>query len=314
LNFFFVHEHLQRFLSTVHHREGAWWYFIPIGLAGFLPWLALSSALPSVVRGERRGSGFRPVLLLLVWAASIFVFFSFSSSKLPGYILPIYPALAIIAALALDKLRPAQWGRQVVIAGAFAGCALLSLPLVARLGSPTAPNALYRAFVPWLGAACVLALAGMLVAWRLRSSDPGRSIVVYALTFFLAETVALRGHEVFGRIGSGADLVARIEAVAEPGLPIYSVRVLDHTLPFYLRRTMVIVEEPGELEFGTRQEPDKWLPTLDLFERRWMSGAHALALMSPQTYELLRQHHLPMTSVAADQRRVVVANFEPAPR
>ncbi|MDQ6638510.1 MAG: glycosyltransferase family 39 protein, partial [Pseudomonadota bacterium] len=126
LNFFFVHEHLQRFLSTVHHREGAWWYFIPIGLAGFLPWLPLSSVLPSVVRGERRGSGFRPVLLLVVWAASIFVFFSFSSSKLPGYILPVYPALAIIAALALDKLRPAQWDRQVVIAGAFAGCALLS--------------------------------------------------------------------------------------------------------------------------------------------------------------------------------------------
>ncbi len=314
LNFFFVHEHLQRFLSTIHHREGAWWYFIPIGLAAFLPWLPLSTSMWGVARSERGSVGFRPILLLLTWTASIFVFFSFSSSKLPGYILPIYPAIAIIGALALDKLRPPQWSRQLLIAGAFVLCALPTLPILARLGSPSTPNVLYRAYVPWVGAACVLAFVGMLVAWRLRSGHLHRSIAVYALSFFLAETVLMRGHEVFGRISSGADLVARVEAVAGPQVPIYSVRLLDHTMLFYLRRTMVVVEEPGELEFGTQQEPDKWLPTLDLFQSRWRSGPPALAIMSPQTYELLRQQRLPMTSIAADGRRIVVANFEPAPK
>ena len=314
LNFFFVHEHFQRFISTVHRREGAWWYFIPIALVGFLPWLPLSPAMVRAVRSERITEGFRPVLLLVVWAASIFVFFSLSSSKLPGYLLPIYPALAIIAAIALDRLRPAQWGRQLLILGSALVCALLAMPVLARLGSSVTPNTLYRDFIPWVVASCLIALVGLVIAWRLKATSMMGSIVACALAFFLAETVAMRGHEVFGRSSSGVSLVARIEAVSDRQMSIYSVKLLDHTLPFYLRRTMVMVQEPGELEFGTQQEPDKWLPSLDAFESRWTSGPHALALMSPQTYELLSQRHLPMTRVAADTRRVVVANFEPAPK
>src|SRR5439155_18408390 len=41
LSFFFIHEHLQRYLTGIHHREGAWWYFVPQLVMGFLPWLGL---------------------------------------------------------------------------------------------------------------------------------------------------------------------------------------------------------------------------------------------------------------------------------
>ena len=113
LNFFFIHEHFQRYLSTVHPRQGGWWHLMPIALVGFLPWLPLSQAMVSAARTEHRGVGFQPMLLLVVWAASIFVFLSASSSKLPGVLL---------------------------------ACALLAMPIVARLGNPTIPNALFRAF------------------------------------------------------------------------------------------------------------------------------------------------------------------------
>ena len=55
----------------------------------------------------------------------------------------------------------------------------------------------------------------------------------------------------------------------------YSVQLLDHTLPFYLRRPMIMVERPDELEFGTKQEPQKWLPTTAAFKQVWASGPHA---------------------------------------
>jgi hypothetical protein len=96
-------------------------------------------------------------------------------------------------------------------------------------------------------------------------------------------------------------------------MPLYAVRLLDHTLPYYLRRTVVMVEEPDELAFGTQQEPQKWLPTLAAFAQAWTAGPPALALMTPATHAELRAQHLPMTVVAQDQRRVVVANF-PLPR
>src|SRR5436190_279811 len=107
--FFFVHEHLARFLTTVHQRVEPWWYFLPLLLVGVLPWIA------PLVRGCRRawrdaapdtapaaaaaGSGtapFKPLKFLLIFAAVTLVFFSASGSKLAPYILPMLPVLAAL--------------------------------------------------------------------------------------------------------------------------------------------------------------------------------------------------------------------------
>jgi 4-amino-4-deoxy-L-arabinose transferase-like glycosyltransferase len=309
--FFFVQEHWQRYTSTVHHRTGAWWYFIPQLIIGFLPWLGLSWRMVALTREGSRGGGFRPILLLAVWAAAIFVFFSLSGSKLPGYIVPIFPALAILAAVALDKLDARRWNRQLLVAAGLMLLGMLASPLLGRVGFDTTPNALYRAYVPWVAAACALAAAGGLVAYRLsRSGQSLWSVATYALAMFCAITVALLGHEIFGRSSSGVDIAAKMQAVLAPDMPIYSVRMLDHTVPFYLGRTTIMVESPDELDFGTRQEPQKWLPTLDAFVKEWSAPRRALALMSHDTYDVLRSKDVAMTPVAEDARRVVVANFE----
>jgi len=310
LRFFFIHEHLQRYLSPIHHREGAWWYFVPQLLLGFLPWLGLSWQMAKTVRAEPAGAGLRPALLLAVWAATIFVFFSFSDSKLPGYILPLYPALAILAARTLDRLGPAPWRRQIIAALGLMLIGALATPWIARLGAGQTPNALYRSFALWLGVAVAAGAIGLVVAWQLRARYPGRSIAAYALAFFALTTIALRGHESFGRSSSGVDLAARVAPLLEPAMPLYGVRLLDHTLPFYLRHPITIVETPGELEFGVGREPQKWIPTLAGFVSAWTSGRRALAVMSHPTYDELRAQHVPMQVVGEDVRRVVVANFE----
>jgi len=309
-DFFFVHEHLQRYLSPVHHREGAWWYFVPQLLMGFLPWLGLSWPIAKLVRAEPADRGLRPLLLLAVWVLAIFAFFSASSSKLPGYILPIYPALAILCACALDRLTPLQWRRQLLAALVLVliGCA--ATPFLARLGNTETPNAVYREFALWLAAALATGLIGLVVAWRLNATSTSRSVAAYALAFFALVTVGLRGHEAFGRISSGAPLAARVAPLLYSTMPLYGVRFFDYTLPFYLRHILTLVETPGELEFGIRQEPRKWLPTIDDFVREWTSGRRALAIMSHPTYDELRSRALPMVVVAEDPRRVVVANFE----
>lgn len=313
--FFFIHEHWDRYVTTVHHRDAAWWYFIPQLLIDFLPWLGLSWAIAKDVRTRDSVVGLRPVLLLASWAATIFVFFSFSSSKLPGYILPIFPALAILAARALDRSSPAQWRRHVLAALVLTTtAAVLATPILTRLGSPSTPNALFRHFALWVAAALVLGVVGLGVAWRLNRASTRHSVIAYALTFFAVTTLVLLGHETFGFSSSGAALAARVRTVLEPSMPLYSVRLLDHTLPFYLRHTTVLVETPGELEFGIEQEPEKWLPTIDAFLARWTSGERALAVMAPNTLQDLRSSNVPLFVVAQDVRRVVVANFEPSSR
>ena len=106
--FFFVHEHLLRYLTSDAHREhGAWYYFVVL-LFGFFP---VSMLLPWAFR--RTWPGLRPAarvdsgtLLLLLQAVLTFLFFTVSRSKLVTYILPAAPAFALIAgravALVLD--------------------------------------------------------------------------------------------------------------------------------------------------------------------------------------------------------------------
>ena len=151
------------------------------------------------------------------------------------------------------------------------------------------------------------------LAWFVNKRDVRLSVIVYALTIFAASTVLMRGHEVFGRSSSGVDLAVSLRSVVGEA-PIYSVRMLDHTLPFYLRRTTVMVESPDELAFGLEQEPQKWLPTLADFVRVWSAGPRAFAVMAPATFALLGSEGVAMTVVARDTRRVVVTNgARPAP-
>ena len=298
--FFFIHEHWQRYTSSVHQRSAPWWYFGPQLMAGFLPWLGLTPRICALLRNSGQAREFRPELLLAVWAGAILVFFSLSGSKLPGYILPVFPALALLAALALDRIDAKALQRQLLGMLLLAGGGLLATLLLQRSDD----------YGLWLGAACLVILLGLLLAWLCnRRGQPGLSITLFALAWFAGTTVGLAGHQTLGRSNSGVDLVPAIQAVLTPQMPIYSVRRLDHTLPFYLRRTMIMVEAPDELAFGVEQEPQKWLPTLAAFSAAWTTGPPALALMSRDSYQQLKEQGLPMFDLTGDEKRLVVTNF-----
>ena len=109
-----------------------------------------------------------------------------------------------------------------------------------------------------------------------------------------------------GRAVSGIDLAQRVKTLIPANVNIYSVRMLDHTLPFYLGRTMIMVESPDELEFGVNQEPEFWIPTLDAFIERWKEDQASYALMVPEQYTALQKINFPMQEVDRDSRRVIV--------
>ena len=109
-HFFFIHEHFERFLTKDHGRFQPWWYFLPVLALGAVPWtLALPGALASAAR-RRPLLAFQPQRFLLAWCVLVFVFFSISDSKLLAYILPIFPALAILLADWLLRVRPRSAG------------------------------------------------------------------------------------------------------------------------------------------------------------------------------------------------------------
>ena len=310
LEFFFIHEHLQRFTQNAHSRTGPVYYFIPLLVVGFLPWvMQLSGAFRKAWRTRCRD--FSSSWLLACWSAVIFAFFSASHSKLPGYIIPIFPALAMLVGIKLDQVLGqsnslgVSWKLQAI---AFAILSAVGFGFLSEIGRQARPDEImaYAQYTQWVVAALIaLMIFSLLAAWQSKRNGL-LSIASFAGGFFLCAIIAGTGHETLGRSVSGVDLAEQVKVSLPEKVNFYSVNILDHTMPFYLGRTMIMVQSPDELEFGVHQEPGLWLATLDAFITRWREDSTAYALMVPEQYIELQKQGLPMQEVGRDSRRVIV--------
>jgi 4-amino-4-deoxy-L-arabinose transferase-like glycosyltransferase len=314
LNFFFIVQQFKRYLTPEQNRPGPFYYFVPVLLVGFLPWLSISlQSIRHALRLPRQPNGFSPVAMMLVWTIFIFLFFSASHSKLLSYTLPIAPPLALLIGMYLPLVTAATLRRHLAGYAVFLVAAGIGALFMSRLGDARNPTELYVAYRSWVLAAIGVALALTFAAiWLTRHSRSGiiGATAMFGAGWLLLGTIAGTGHDVFGRLSSGAPLAPAVKAAIAklpPGTPFYSVGVLDHTLPFYVDHTMIMVEHADELAFGVSVEPQKWVPTVDDWVKRWDAERYALALIPPDRYQKLLAEHVPMQVVARDPRRVIVA-------
>ncbi len=306
-HYFFIHEHFERFLTKTHGRYQPAWYFIPILLIGMIPWLG--SLLQGLWQGRGEAGGFSAPRFLLCWIVVVFGFFSVSSSKLASYILPIFPAMAVLigAYLASFEGRPAlRWQSLPAILVGLA--ALVLAALAERFASNQVGVELYRAYQPWLYAAATALLLGGLLAFHY--GRRGRSVafaLALAIGGHLFGQLFLLGHDTLGKANSAHDAAIAIADKLPPGVPFFSADTYDQSLQFYLKRTTTMVAYRDEMSFGIAQEPHKFIPTLDEFEVRWRTLPAAWALMSPLTWDQMHKKGLPMTIQFRDSRRVIVS-------
>jgi 4-amino-4-deoxy-L-arabinose transferase-like glycosyltransferase len=308
-HFFFIHEHFQRFLTQVHHRTAPWWYFVPLLIAGMLPWTAmLGQALSAAWKGDPTGPSFKPRRFLLLYAAVIFLFFSASQSKLPSYILPIFPALALLVGEWLTRVsgRTLTWLILPIAVLALTGA--IASPFVANFGGEKVPVALYEMFGRWILAGTLTLLAAcclaVFFAWRERIEAAVIALGAGGLLFI---QLIMTGDETLSPVYSTSHLAGTISPLLDADTPFYSVRTYEQTLPFYVKRTVTLVDYRDELDFGLQQEPELAIPTIDEFEARWRNDRKALAIMGPDIYRELTARGLPMRLLAADARRVIVS-------
>lgn len=312
-HFFFIHEHVERFLLKTHHREGAWYYFVVLLIPGIMPWLGLlPQSLAAALRPDT--TVFRPRLLLLSWAGFIFFFFSYSSSKLPGYILPIFPALALLIALYLETAsqRSRMVGAGLVALTGLVGLALTPRVLTISVRDPS-ELALLHAYQPWIfGAALAALVGGALALLQARRQRRDMAVLALACAGFVSTELILAGFEPYGHYRAGLALAPQIRAELTPATKLYSVGTYEQSLTFYLRRTVTLVDYQDEFSFGLAQQPELGIPSVDAFAVQWArdakAGARDVAIMRDDIYRDLQQRGLPLRVVARDARRIVVAN------
>lgn len=312
-HFFFVVQNIERFTSPIAHRPGAIYYFVPMLVAGIVPWLGLLFQSLWAGRHEAAPTTFRPKLMLLLWAGFIFFFFSISSSKLPHYILPIFPALALLIACHLRDASARSWNIAAGLLALIAVAGLAVVPRLAHFGHEPLEVTGYAATQPWVIAACVIMLtASLTVFWLTRKKHAElATIATLALAtggFFGGQLVIL-GTETYGQYRAGYLLVPAITAELTPQTTLYTIGTYEQSLPFYLRHTMITVGETNdELDFGLNQQPELGVKNIDAFIPRWNVAQKAVAIMRPKDYAELQQRGVKMRLVAQDPRRVVVAN------
>lgn len=94
--FFFEHN-LKRFTSVVGEHPGPFWFYVPVILGGFMPWtLFFIDAVIHLFKRVLKKSLNKLLLFSFVWIVTVFLFFSFSTTKLATYILLIFPPLSVI--------------------------------------------------------------------------------------------------------------------------------------------------------------------------------------------------------------------------
>ncbi|HEY3644743.1 MAG TPA: glycosyltransferase family 39 protein [Gammaproteobacteria bacterium] len=309
--FFFVHEHFQRFLTTVHHRVAPWWFFIPILLFGLFMFLPQAvRAVAGLFRREtwRSEPGrFNAALFLWLWCGFIFLFFSFSDSKLASYILPIFPALAVLVGRELAKLRRYDAMLSVFLCAVLAVVALWQAPELQK-HTDKLPLELYQAFIPWftagIGIVMLMALAGFIFIYFGRVAA-GLGVAVAGLLLGVQTMGAAA--QALSPAYSQHSLADQMAPSVTPDTTLYSLQDYPQSLPFYLGRTFTVAAYKGELEFGIGQEPAKWIPDLEAFAAQWRSGTKAVAVMPPETYDLLQKQGLPMNVIGRDPQHIAVS-------
>ena len=317
-DFFFIHEHFTRYLTGEHHREGAWWYFVPIFVVGILPWLTvfLWTAKRMWADARSEANGFNWQRFALVWAAVIFVFFSVSGSKLPSYILPIFPALALLIGWQLTRLSDRTLARltlPLVVAMGVVTLAVLFVyvPIAAHFAGTRQPLGPLLAYAPWIKAGCAVAFLGGVVSWWwIRAGKRTAAVLAVALTSLAGAQLVLTGHDELAESRSTAPILSRIAATHGPlrrDVPFYTIRTYDQTLPYYLGRTVVPVDYRDELATGLKSEPEKAIAAVDEWRQRWEANDQAYAIMQPEEYDELKRKGVTMVELGRDPRHVVVS-------
>ncbi len=144
---FLVEHNFQRYLTPVFHHPQPFWFFGPIVLLALLPWtvLLIGVARDAVRLWQEKRWASSPAVFFVCWSLFPVVFFSFSKSKLPSYILPAVPPLALLLARSTARLLEckgslARWigtgiGITCVALGASAGLLLKQLSAEAGLAN-----------------------------------------------------------------------------------------------------------------------------------------------------------------------------------
>lgn len=239
---FFIQHHFARFISDKYHHPQRIYFYLPIVLMLTLPWTAvLIKELVSARRWKWREQSVESKrrVFALAWLVAPIAFFSFSGSKLPGYILPALPGAMLLVGQSLSGfVRDEEGNRGLHITGAI-------LLLLAMAGIIYAARTHEMTILCALVIAAPLAIAGLLaILWKQRRAL--RIELICSAMFISVALVLNCGVARISQRESVRDLMRQADARGYASTPVFYMLTDDRTGEFYAG---------GRLGYKTDGEP-----------------------------------------------------------
>jgi len=274
---FFLEHNLERFATDRYQHFQPFWYYFVVVLLATMPWTVL--AVRALIDGVqtsvaewrlRHSRGAKPCAsrpgdafpeFLVLWALFPIVFFSFSRSKLPGYILPSIPPITILTGDYLFRRRQLGLNRWVLFGHALLcgvmTMAVMLMPWFVAHGAQMPPAYPLAAVVLAATGATLLILIvvnGFGVA-RLRMITSGVLVVLLLFLYGVGPFFAIpeagatkRVIHLLDRSYSARPLAARLATLAPEDETVAVFRVrrdIEYGLSFYRNREVVNYEQSG---------------------------------------------------------------------
>ncbi len=230
---FFINHNLARYVTDIHHHTQPFYYYVPVVLGLIFPWSAwfLFSASGETLRTLRRRREWNPADLFLgCWILFPLLFFSISRSKLPGYVIPILPPIALL-------LGAKFAGRIECTPSPRRGAALVHALVSAAVGAGVLMALRTRYGAGWVPGAVIAmltllpALAGSAAAMRGRWRAAVAATAVQGLVSVMAVVVVASPY--LEKVLSAREIAAAALSNRSAGEEIATYRYFHHTLDYY---------------------------------------------------------------------------------
>ena len=306
LYFFVIDQNILRFLTTKHKRTGSLFYFLPVLFGGMLPW---SFFIPRSFIKLWNKKEFR---LFIIWTMVVCAFFSVSKSKLPPYILPVFPAVSLV----LGGFFGEKWKTKRPLPETAAYIILFAILISSAF---IYGNAAFASYVGAISADAVGIMAGLkgfsvglsvisaitMVFLLLRRFN-AFSFLFPLFTFFSGIIVVMLtlNSDIVDKINTTRHLSATIKNMKPAPEHVVNYLSFDETLPFYLRQKVLIAGYKGELEMGAAYEDSRHIFISESdFLRLLESGAPTVAVLKEKKLRWLK-------SIAGERFKVIECRSE----
>jgi 4-amino-4-deoxy-L-arabinose transferase-like glycosyltransferase len=260
---FFLNHNVARYVTGIHHHSQPVYFFIPVFIALMFPWSGwLVLLIKSPMKEFRRWREWDPIMIFLhCWAIFPIIFFSFSESKLAGYILPSFPPIALIMGMRFSKLLDdnPENARQMKI-GSYIST---GFSLAFAIAAPIYFDKEYGNYRIGLLIGSVILIAS-LIGFVLNQWNRNKRIFeVCAIQGLLAIIIIVQlAFPTVGAYHSAREIALKALEVQRKGEPIITYGYFHHSLNFYTGYTIAgDIYDPGTIYRFAQKYPSSLVVT-----------------------------------------------------